>query len=129
MEAMINGNNVRVVLAEGEDMISYTLPDGYSYEAFLITGTLNINYINPLCRAIQGVTYHFPPVRSKSPATLTFLKKDAAAAASAVLTIVKFGQIPDVHYFDKAFEPILVTGDDGNKYSMIPSDQYIKGGD
>lgn len=22
------------------------------------------------------------------------------------ITIVKFGQIPDAHYFDKAFEPI-----------------------
>lgn len=26
--------------------------------------------------------------------------------------------------FDKAFEPILVTGDDGNEYNVIPSDQF-----
>lgn len=25
---------------------------------------------------------------------------------------------------DKAFEPILVTGDDGNEYNVIPSDQF-----
>lgn len=26
--------------------------------------------------------------------------------------------------FDSAFEPILVMGDDGNKYNIIPSDQF-----
>mgnify|MGYP001095926717 CR=1 FL=1 len=26
--------------------------------------------------------------------------------------------------FDKAFEPILVTGEDGNEYNVIPSDQF-----
>lgn len=40
------------------------------------------------------------------------------------LSIEKFGQIPDAHYFDKAFDPILVVGDDGNKYKVIPSDQF-----
>lgn len=124
MDVMINGNNIRITLAEAEDNIVYTLPVGYSYETFLLTGIQNINYINPLCKANTGVTYHFPPVRSKSPATLTFLKTDSAATASAVITIVKFGQIPDAHYFDKAFEPILVTGEDGNEYNVIPSDQF-----
>lgn len=38
--------------------------------------------------------------------------------------ITKFGQIPDSHYFDEAFEPILVTGDDGDKYNVIPSDHF-----
>lgn len=27
-------------------------------------------------------------------------------------------------HFDKAFDPILVTGDDGNEYNVIPSDQF-----
>lgn len=30
----------------------------------------------------------------------------------------------DANYFNKAFEPILVTGDDGNTYNVIPSDQF-----
>lgn len=124
MNASIKGNNIRIELAASENNIVYTMPDGYSYETFLLTGSLNVNYINPLCKAIDGVTYHFPPVSSKSPSTVTFLKKDAAAEASAVITIVKFGQIPNSHYFDKAFEPILVTGDDGNEYNVIPSDQF-----
>lgn len=38
--------------------------------------------------------------------------------------IEKFGQIADIHYFDKAFEPILVVGDDGKEYNVIPSDQF-----
>lgn len=124
MEAVIKGNNIRITLSEAENNIVYTMPDGYSYETFLLTGFLNINYINPLCKANQGVTYHFPPVMSKSPTTLTLLKNDASATASAIITIVKFGQIPDSHYFDKAFEPVLVTGDDGNEYNVIPSDQF-----
>ena len=28
------------------------------------------------------------------------------------------------NYFDNAFEPILVTGDDGKEYNVIPSDQF-----
>ena len=124
MEVTIKGNGIRIVLAAEEDNILYTLPDGYSYETFLISGMLNINYINPICKAIQGVTYHFPPVRSKSPTTLKFLKNNATAEASIIITIIKFGQIPDSHYFDSAFEPILITGDDGNEYNVIPSDQF-----
>lgn len=124
MEAMIKGNCIRIVLTEEDNNIVFTLPDGYAYETFLITAFVNINYINPLCKAIQGVTYHFPPVRSKSPTTLSLLKSNAKETASIVITIVKFGQIPDAHYFDKAFEPILVNGEDGNEYKAIPSDQF-----
>lgn len=124
MEVMIKGNCIRITLTEAENDIVCTLPDGYSYETFLLAGYVNINYINPICKAQQGATYHFPPVRSKSPTTLRLLKNDAAKAASAIITIVKFGQIPDTNYFDKAFEPILVVGDDGKEYNVIPSDQF-----
>lgn len=124
MEAMIKGNCIRITLTEAENNIVFTMPDGYSYETILLTGFQNLNYINPLCKANQGVIYHFPPVRSKSPTTITLLKNDASAVASAIITIIKFGQIPDSHYFDTTFEPILVTGDDGNEYNVIPSDQF-----
>lgn len=123
MNVMIKGNCLRIALPEAEDNIVFTMPDGYSYESILISGSLNINYINPFCKAHQGVIYHFPPVRSKSPTTITLLKNNASDLASVVITIVKFGQIPDSHYFDGIFEPILVTGD-GNEYNGIPSDQF-----
>ena len=124
METAIKGNNLRIVLTESEDNITVTLPAGYSYETLLITGIDNINYINPLCKAIAGSIYNFPPVKSKSPSTLLLLKDNKTTAASLVVTISKFGQNPDAHYFDKAFEPILVTGEDGNEYNVIPSDQF-----
>lgn len=108
MEAIIKGNCVRITLTEAENDIVFTMPDGYSYETFLLTGVQNINYINSMCKANQGLIYHFPPVRSKSPTTIRLLKNNASAVASAVITIVKFGQIPDSHYFDNTFEPILV---------------------
>lgn len=121
MNTMIKGNCVRITLTEAEDNIVFTMPDGYSYETFLLTGFQNIN---PACKAYQGAIYNFPPIRSKSPSTITLLKNDTSAVASALITIIKFGQLPDSHYFDKAFEPILVTGDDGNEYNVIPSDQF-----
>lgn len=124
MQVMINGNNILITLTKADDKIVCTLPDGYSYETFLITAFLNINYINPLCIAKEGVTYHFPPVMSKSPSTFTLVKNNATETASIVISIIKFGQIPDSHYFDRAFKPILVTGDDGNEYNVIPSDQF-----
>lgn len=66
----------------------------------------------------------FPVVNSKSPSILPLLIKDTSKRADIRLTIEKFGQIPDPHYFDKAFEPILVVGDDGNEYNVIPSNQF-----
>lgn len=124
MQTLIKGNNIRILLTESENDITFTLPNGYSYETILITGSQNINYINPLCKAITGSIYNFPPIKSKSPSTIKLLKSDTTSAASLVLTIIKFGQIPDSHYFDTTFDPILVTGDDGNEYYVIPSDQF-----
>lgn len=40
------------------------------------------------------------------------------------MTINYYGNIVDPNYFDKAFEPILVKGDDGKEYNAIPSDQF-----
>lgn len=89
------------------------LPDGYTYERVLILMANNITAINP-----------FPLVNSKSPSTLSLYIADISKEAEIRLTIEKFGQIPDNYYFDKAFEPILVTGEDGNEYNVIPSDQF-----
>lgn len=124
MQTKITGNSIRITLTEEDNNIVVTLPVGYSYEAFMITGSLNINHITPHCRAIVGAIYHFPVVRSKSPSTFKLLKNDATAEASVLITIVKFGQIPDPDYFEQAFEPILVTGSDGKEYNVIPSDQF-----
>ena len=124
MNSIINGNCLRIKLLTTENNIVFTLPDGYSYESFLLTEAININYINPLCKAIQGSIYNFPPIRSKSPVTIRLEKRDADSVAAVAIIIFKFGQIPDEHYFDKAFDPILVTGDDGKEYKVIPSDQF-----
>lgn len=55
---------------------------------------------------------------------ITVYITDLTKAAEIRFTIEKFGQIPDAQYFDKAFKPILVTGDDGKEYNVIPSDQF-----
>ena len=124
MQMHIRGNSLRLSLTESEDNITFTLPEGYSYETFQLTGMSNLRYINPYCKANIGSVYNFPPVRSKSPSTITLIKMNDGSPASAVITIFKFGQIPDSHYFDTIYEPILVTGEDGKKYKVIPSDQF-----
>lgn len=120
------GNIIRISIAANEftnRKVPITLPDGYSYETIHIAYLHNIIELVPYF-TIYNNTYHFPPVRSHSPSTFTLLLNNTAESAEIRILIEKFGQIPDAHYFDKAFDPILVTGDDGNEYNVIPSDQF-----
>lgn len=106
--------------------ISIQLADGYTYERITIVYSENVNEIAPAVQItnVKGVPITFPVVNSKSPSTLVLYIPDRSKKAEIRLVIEKFGQIPDTHYFDKAFEPILVTGDDGKEYNVIPSDQF-----
>lgn len=108
-------------LSEGSTTIQ--LADGYTYERIFIhyIDNIELSIYMPLER---GADITFPVVNSKSPSILPLLVKDTSKRADIRLSIEKFGQIPDAHYFDKAFEPILVTGDDGNEYNIIPSNQF-----
>lgn len=127
MTTDFHGNCIRIFIKAGEltnNRVPITLPDGYSYETIHITYLSNITELVPLFLIASHNVYNIPPVRSHSPAAFNLLVKDIKATAEIRLVIEKFGQIPDVHYFDKAFEPILITGDDGNKYNVIPSDQF-----
>ena len=108
-------------LSDGRTIIQ--LADGYTYERIFIhyIDNIELSLYMPLER---GDDITFPVVNSKSPSILPLLIKDISKKADIRLSIEKFGQIPDIHYFDKAFDPILVTGDDGNEYNVIPSDQF-----
>lgn len=101
-----------------------TLIDGYSIEEMTIINNSGI-YGLFLGAPINKTNEHlrFPPVHSKNPNVIHPLF-DNTTEQRFTFIITKFGQIPDAHYFDKAFEPILVTGDDGKKYNVIPSDQF-----
>lgn len=127
---MINvfkGNCIRIFIAANElttNRVSFKLPDGYSYESIKILYLKNITELVPYFTINNTGSYHFPPIRSHSPSTFNLLVNDLSAITEIRLLIEKFGQIPDDHYFDTVFEPILVTGDDGNEYNIIPSDQF-----
>lgn len=99
------------------------LADGYTYERIYIhyIDNVELSLYMPLN---TGEHITFPVVNRKSPSILPLLIKDTSKKADIRLSIEKFGQIPDPDYFDKPFEPILVTGADGNKYKVIPSDQF-----
>lgn len=102
-----------------------TLINGYSIEEMTIiynTGIYGLLFGVPIENG-KAVTFHFPPVHSKNPNVLKPLF-DNTKKQRFTFIITKFGQIPDPHYFDKAFEPILVTGSDGKEYNVIPSDQF-----
>lgn len=126
MVTNINGNNIRISINANEltnNRVHITLPDGYSYENIQVTLINNIGELANLVSAGYS-SYNFPPVRSHSPSTFDLFVQDLSKKAEIRLLIEKFGQIPDPNYFDKAFKPILVTGDDGNEYNVIPSDQF-----
>lgn len=119
-----NGNICRNYTYDSSSgKIEVTLPDGYSYEAINITYIHNISEFNNGSIPVVGI-HIFPPVNSKSPSNMILIPSDTTKSCEIRFEIIKFGQIPDAHYFDKAFEPILVAGDDGNEYNVIPSDQF-----
>lgn len=102
-----------------------TLIDGYSIEEMTIihnSGIYGLFLGAPISQAATG-NLRFPPVHSKNPNVIHPLF-DNTKSQRFTFIITKFGQIPDPHYFDKAFEPILVVGDDGKEYNVVPSDQF-----
>lgn len=124
MPISYRGNVVSITYAAGEKPQKIQLADGYSFDTIAIMGATNISEIYTGVNAIYGQIMRFPPVNSKSPCTLLPHITDNTKSAYLRILIMKFGQIPDSNYFDVTFEPILVTGDDGNKYNVIPSDQF-----
>ena len=124
MTVNYNGNFVIIRYEAGETPKPIQLADGYSFETISVVGSNNINVIYNEITFVLGAVMTFPPINSKSPCVLNPLIVDTTKPAYLRLLIFKFGQIPDPHYFDNAFEPILVTGDDGKEYNVIPSDQF-----
>lgn len=119
------GNAVIIKMDAGETG-EVTLPDGYSFESIVVTYSDNIATLEPEIVFSIGCTLRFPPVNSKSPCVLHPLLQNDNKGGTLRFLITKFGQIPDPHYFDlnKYFNPILVKGDDGKEYNVIPSDQF-----
>lgn len=126
MRETIIGNVVRLDFNANEttSSVNYTLPDGYSYKKILVNSYANIGKILTNVQAHPNSEFDFPVVNGMSPCTLNITIVDNTKNAFLILLIIEFGQKPDIHYFDKAFEPILVTGKDGEEYHMIPSDQF-----
>lgn len=122
----VEGPNFTIIFEANELTSStyiYDLPKGYSINIINITSVSNIWFLNNITIR-PNTKIVFPVVNSKSPSTITLNIADISKRSEIRFTIEKFGQIPDPHYFDKAFEPILVTGEDGNKYNVIPSYQF-----
>lgn len=107
-----------------EGHVHVQLADGYSYERLHINLAVNITELLSYQNVRNGEKLTFPPVNCKSPSILWLYIPDITKEADIRLTIEKFGQIPDPDYFNNTFNPILVTGNDGKKYKMIPSDQF-----
>lgn len=108
-------------LKEGHTKVQ--LADGYTYES-IIHQTINITELYPYQSIRAGDKISFPPVNCTSPSILYLYIQDITKDADIRLSIEKFGQIPNEYYFNKAFEPIVVTADDGHKYKVIPSNQF-----
>ena len=127
MTTLVHGNLFRVDTEANEvsqNNLTITLPDGYSVETIHITMLSNIQRICETLSIMNNQIYTFPAVDGKSPCSLNLRITDKTKPANIAFVIEKFGRIPDIHYFDIAFEPIRVTGKDGEEYNMIPSDQF-----
>lgn len=107
-----------------KNQASVILRNGYSYERIYVHSLLNITGLYEHQKVTEGARITFPPVNCKSPSILWLYITDITKEAEIQLTIEKFGQTPDQYYFDRIFQPISVVGDDGNKYNIIPSDQF-----
>lgn len=119
MTITVQGNFISITIPPNEGQPSaIQLPDGYSFERIKIAVLSNISYLIPYMPINMLNEYTFPVVNSKSPCYVQPLLSDVSKPSGIKFFIEKFGQIPDTHYFDKAFEPILVTGEDGNKYNL-----------
>ena len=119
---IIKGNTIFIRIEAGADS-TIILPAGYSYEKVHFTNVVNVWGLFQTHIYADSI-FTFPPINSKSPNYFRFNISDKNKESEIRLVIEKFGQIPDDRYFDKAFDPILVTGDDGKKYNVIPSDQF-----
>lgn len=123
----VKGNVCRVFIPANEvsgGRVDIDLPDGYSYKTILITYNKNVVEINNAVTIVAGTSYTFPIVNSSSPCAISLYILTPSAEAEVRFIITEFGQIPDINYFKKAFDPILVTGSDGKEYNVIPSDQF-----
>ena len=124
MNITYRGNFIIIRYAVDDPSVPITLADGYSYETLLIHGATNISVIYPEIVITQNMHLTLPPINSKSPCIIQPIRFDSTKEGVLRFSIEKFGQIPDPHYFDKAFDPIIVVGDDGKEYNVIPSDQF-----
>lgn len=123
MTMNVTGNVIFISLDPGESN-RITLPEGYTYSELTIYGGKNTWGVNKADSPTYPCIQKYPVVNSTSPNYLTINISDPSKTASISLAITAFGQAPNTQYFDTAFKPILVTGNDGNKYKVIPSDQF-----
>lgn len=124
MTITYRGNCVIIQYNEGEKPEQIQLAAGYSFDTITVLGASNLTEIYTGITFVLGMPMRFPPVNSKSPCVLRPVIHDNTKSAYVRILIMKFGQIPDSHYFDAAFEPIIATGDDGKECNVIPSDQF-----
>lgn len=123
----LNGSFIHIAFAANslsENTLTVPLPEGYSYERIFIHSALNISQLIQYQSVKAGDRITFPPVNCKSPSVIYLHIDDLSIYSEINISIEKFRQIPDEHYFDSNFTPILVTGEDGKEYKVIPSDQF-----
>lgn len=104
--------------------VTIPLPDGYSYKRIYIDRVTKISSLFLNIDIHTGDRLTFPVVNSKSPSTLRLFIPDLSLASEIRIIIEEFGQIPDPNYFENTFTPIIIRGNNGNNYPIIPSDQF-----
>lgn len=131
MNTTFAGNVIQIIIESSDIGNSnvLTLPDGYSVKQLYYSGSSNISLTAKGIYLSPNINITFPVVNSKSPSVFNiFANQNSKVGDTIRLTILEFGCIPDSHYFDKTFDPILIKSKDENgdeiEYNMIPSTQF-----
>lgn len=137
MITKISGNIIRFLCEESDigQNVNYTLPDGYTLHKFMfnrndqsVTIYTNVDTSNQLYTS-NNIVIICPIISSKSPNSFIIRFSNASTVNTWIeLIIFELGGIPDSHYFDKAFNPVLIKSKDENddeiEYNMIQSTQF-----
>ena len=97
------GPFIRITFKANELSAGHTsvkLADGYTYERIFIHEVNNITELHAYQNIHGGDHLTFPPINCTSPSILYLFVLDRTKPAEIRLSIEKFGQIPNEHYFD-----------------------------
>lgn len=116
----VYGNVIQIIVPANTGEKALLLPPGYSFSEVYVQSSNAYVKFGSVNSIDTGTHYKFPVVNGKSPIIFRY-GNNTLNDGWINFIVEKFGGEPDLHYFDKDFEPILVKRKDGTVYNLIPT--------